>query len=388
MNFKVEPHTGLLVIAGSRAYGTFNSDSDVDVKGVCVPPRNYTMGFLHHFENADKPSEIQPFFDDLTPEEQAISRGVKLEGTIYEVRKFCRLAAGANPNILDVLFCREEEVRRCSGPLALLREHRDLFLSAKAKHTFSGYAISQLNRIKGHRKWIVNPPTHKPFREEFGLPEKAQIPTQHRAAMTAEINKQIDIWLGEATNIDGIDLPDLPMQTAHILKLMAATWYPGRDGADKESIMWDMAARYIGLGDNVIEIMQKEREFKSAAKNYKSYLKWKRERNPARYAMEIESGFDRKHGMHLVRLLRCGREILTTGKVNVWRGGIDAEELKAIRYNGAWSYDQLVEWAEQQDKDLNALYREKNYAVPHAPDMAALDQLCVDIVKQSYKEIT
>lgn len=63
----------------------------------------------------------------------------------------------------------------------------------------------------------------------------------------------------------------------------------------------------------------------------------------ARAELEAQHGYDTKHAMHLVRLLRMGEEILSTGRVNVRRE--DADELMAIR-KGALSYDQLLEQSE------------------------------------------
>lgn len=44
MNFDLKPHTILLTLAGSRAYGTNTFTSDVDLKGVCVPPKEFYLG--------------------------------------------------------------------------------------------------------------------------------------------------------------------------------------------------------------------------------------------------------------------------------------------------------------------------------------------------------
>jgi hypothetical protein len=85
-----------------------------------------------------------------------------------------------------------------------------------------------------------------------------------------------------------------------------------------------------------------------------------------------------KHGMHLVRLMRMCREILETGKVQVKRP--DREELLAIR-NGAWTYEQLLEWSAAQEAQMDALY--KASSLPHSPDRKALDQLCVALVQEA-----
>jgi hypothetical protein len=87
-----------------------------------------------------------------------------------------------------------------------------------------------------------------------------------------------------------------------------------------------------------------------------------------------------KHGMHLVRLMKMCKEILETGKVQVKRP--DREELLAIR-NGAWSYEQLLAWAEAAEKEMDELYRSS--PLPHAPDRKALDALCVELVEASLR---
>ena len=71
--------------------------------------------------------------------------------------------------------------------------------------------------------------------------------------------------------------------------------------------------------------------------------------------LEEQFGYDTKHAMHLVRLLRMGAEILSTGQVNVLRS--DATELLEIR-NGKWSYDELLEYATSMDNEIRGhLYR-------------------------------
>jgi hypothetical protein len=70
--------------------------------------------------------------------------------------------------------------------------------------------------------------------------------------------------------------------------------------------------------------------------------------------LEAKYGYDVKHSMHLVRLLRMGIEILETGKVNVKRP--DAEELIHIR-NGGWTYDALVEYAESMQRRIDDVYK-------------------------------
>ncbi|KKK59508.1 hypothetical protein LCGC14_3033670, partial [marine sediment metagenome] len=69
--------------------------------------------------------------------------------------------------------------------------------------------------------------------------------------------------------------------------------------------------------------------------------------NEVRSALEEEHGYDTKHAMHLVRLLRMGKEALEEGVLYVKRP--DAAELLEIR-DGAWTYDKCVAYAEDMDE--------------------------------------
>lgn len=149
-----------LTVHGSRAYGTNNENSDIDIKGIAIPDKEYLLGFKNNFEQ----TEIREPYDVV----------------IYSLQKFCKLASDCNPSIIEILFTDPKEWIYASPLYLKLYENRHLFLSKKVKNTFVGYALSQLKRAKTHREWLLNPPNKKPSREDFNLPvnKKVNISTQ------------------------------------------------------------------------------------------------------------------------------------------------------------------------------------------------------------------
>lgn len=97
-------------------------------------------------------------------------------------------------------------------------------------------------------------------------------------------------------------------------------------------------------------------------------------RNPARAALEARYGYDTKHAMHLVRLLRMGREVLQRGEVLVRRP--DAAELLAIRH-GEWSFERVVAEAHELLAALEGAGA--GSPLPEAPDERAADALVVEL---------
>ncbi len=366
--FDLVAHTELLVVGGSRAYGLHTPESDIDLKGCAVPPAAWLHGFARHFEQVDDPAGIGALAVLLSPEEQRIGSAHGLEGSVYALAKFMRLAADANPHVLDVLFCRDAEVRRVTDIGRALRNARHAFLSQRARDSFGGYAAAQLKRIRTHRSWLLHPPASPPRREDFGLPERSLLPKDQLGAARAAIARQLDRW---ELDLDGLAPPDALRVRAQIAERVAE-----QVTADR----FVLAGRAIGLHDDFIALMDRERRYGAARADYSRYQTWLANRNPARAALEAAHGYDTKHAAHLVRLLRMAREIVETGQVHVWRGDRDAEELSAIRA-GAWDYDALEAWAASATAALAEASTDT--PLPRRPDHDALDALCVRLTEQA-----
>jgi hypothetical protein len=115
-------------------------------------------------------------------------------------------------------------------------------------------------------------------------------------------------------------------------------------------------------------------EYDEAKVRWEQYWDWKKNRNEKRSVLEEQFGYDTKHAMHLVRLLRMGYEAVTEGVLRVRRP--DAEELLTVR-NGAWTYEQVVAYAEEMDAKVRAAV--ETSPLPKAPNTKLAAQLVMDV---------
>jgi predicted nucleotidyltransferase len=370
MEFNLTERTILLCLAGSRAYGINHDQSDVDVRGIAVATPEYYFGASKNFEQCDSKEHVNRTLRELaTPEFIELMDRVGSEGVIYDLRKFIRLATDTNPNILDVLFCTDDAVIFSNGVGQALRANRDLFVSKRAHHTYVGYAVSQLRRMRGHREWLTQPSEEPPKREDFGL-----TPTTPRnfSVVDAMIRSKMNDWNFDFTGVPEPTRLDI-MEKVHQTLLEMGTDY-------RSESRWVKACEHMDFSPELERMIIREKEYQVALNRYKQYQEWKVKRNKDRAAMESVHGYDVKHAAHLYRLLAMCREILESGQVNVNRRGIDAETILDIRA-GKWEYDRLMEFAESEKTALEALA--KTSTIPDVPRIREIDALCVDLMKRS-----
>jgi predicted nucleotidyltransferase len=294
---------------GSRAYNLARPDSDWDYKGIIIGPKAWYYGV----DGGPEQIELGP------------------DHVHFEVRKFCRLAEKANPTLLEVLFTEAEDRTVCTPLGERLVAARDIFLSKRVAGRFGGYALSQLKRIKTHRRWLLTPPKTKPTRAEYGLPERAVAAPEQLGAFEA---------MEERGTLEAMD-----------------------------------------VSANFMHLLVRERKYRAARKEWTLYQTWLKQRNPKRAALEERFGYDTKHALHLVRLMRMGREILEDGVVRVRRA--DRDELLSIR-DGAWSYDELIERAEALHARIKMAATTSS--LPDAADGEAINRLCIELIETALKE--
>ena len=310
MNFDIEPATIYKVRHGSWAYGLNTPESDVDIKGVCVEPLEYHYGFLHHFENLVEET----------------SKGYPTDLVIYSLKKFARLCADANPNVLEVLFVEDEDVLFINEFGQRLRDFRDNFLSKKAFHSCTGAAYAQIKRIKSHRSWLLNPPKEPPTREQFGLPTEFKMSKSELGAFEALVDKE----------------------------------------------------GFAELSREALTLYTREKAYKNKRLEWDQYQGWLKTRNAKRAELEAKYFYDTKYALNAIRWLKVSKELLETGKVNIKRKH-DREELMSIR-NGAMKYENLIEYAEKLEAECKLLY-DTSTVLPKAPNLKKIDEFVVQLTE-------
>lgn len=125
---KFNPGINLLLkgVVGSQAFGLASEDSDYDYQGMFFVP---TVELLK-----------------LSPDYKPSYKFENPDTTYHEVGKYCSLALGCNPTVLDLLWLDQYNVRTQLGTELINLRHN--FLSAKyVRDAYFGYATSQLGKL-------------------------------------------------------------------------------------------------------------------------------------------------------------------------------------------------------------------------------------------------
>lgn len=131
---------------GSVAYGVSNDNSDVDLYGFCIPPKELVFPHLSG-EIPGFGTQINRFqqYDPHHIDDPA--KGTQYDLAIYSIVKYFDLCMGCNPNMIDSLFTPRRCVRFSTPIGEMVRDNRRMFLHKGAWHKFKGYAYSQLHKI-------------------------------------------------------------------------------------------------------------------------------------------------------------------------------------------------------------------------------------------------
>jgi DNA-binding Xre family transcriptional regulator len=399
-------------LAGSYSYGTNTDTSDIDYRGIFVADPVYIRTpFFNITETKD------------TSEEDTV---------IYELNQFMRLVIDCNPTVLESLFVDKTHIVYTTPAYELLRSYAHKLLCSKIAFTTSGYAKSQLNRLSRHTRQATRLPIltklckllqvaydDKLIDNVFIVRECGNLVfdfmmtngylTDQGDPIISTLDQLYVRYNVLHTDRDQIKIICKPQQknfTSLIQWFDANTLLSSEFTIDDYNIghilipygtctygiykspsctIYDGVGNLIDADDyNMIEVAGalplvlirfNKSEYDQINDGYVKFWEWRSNRNPTRLAMEESFNYDGKHAMHLVRLLRIGEEVLTTGDYNVTRH--DARELLDIR-DGKWTYDELVEYAEEKDNHIRTVLYHSTH-LPKTPDYKLAAKLIIDV---------
>lgn len=345
-------------IAGSHAYGTQHSESDVDIRGIFILPARDHLA--------------------LTPPLKQVSDATN-DVTFYELRRFLELAADCNPNIIELLWTPKDCIKRLTPVMQLLWDRRQLFISQKAYHTFSGYAYAQIKRARGQNKWVNNP-------QQETAPDRNAYCWIIPADPAPDAQPMRPVGLRES----GINLGDChAAKLEHAADCYRLYAYPpgtargvfrGQSDVVVESIsLADERSRFVGL------LLFNRHGYERAQTDWRNYWGWRKNRNEARYRSQEagEIDYDAKNLMHCLRLLWSGGAILERGEPIVRFSGDRLKTLQDLRH-GRFSYEDVMALVEAEKTRLDALHAVSTLA--KKTNHSAIESLYFDCLRLWEKE--
>lgn len=320
MKLMVERNKILELEIGSHLYGTNTPESDKDYSGIFVADPKYYFG-LQKIEEVD--------MSIVSKDENGKNDKDAIDIKFYEVRKFVKLALDNNPNIIEQLFTPKPIFTNSFGNLLLSNAH--LFPHKGCAAKFLGYAKSQLHKMR------IKPENYTNLKDFYAWLDYNVISEETSLFTPTQL-------LAEMRYVPGLK---------NIVKFQA---------------------HHAQVGDLNISLTHKLSKVVSIV-----YERLSKVTN--REELYTKYGYDTKFGMHLIRLMFEGIDLLNYGKLIFPLPTWQRDSLMDIR-NGKWSMDSVITYAEELEIHLKDLENESK--LPNEPRTEEIDDLLIKIVKLNH----
>lgn len=251
--------------------------------------------------------------------------------TIYTFRKMVNLLLNCNPNCIEILATNPEHILIMREEGKMLRDNIKLFLSRKAARSFGGYATQQLRRLQNAlaRDSYLQPQKEKHILNSINILHLQEF-------YQPFTDEEIKLYIDDAVNED--------LETEIFLDINLKH-YPLRDFKNIHSEMSNVITEYGKLN----------------------------KRNKKKDELHLY-----KHGMHLIRLLIMGTEILKGEPVRTYRP--ERKFLLDIR-NEKYTFDQIFEMVDKYEAEF--VYAKQNSPLPLEPDYKRVNELVTEINRKA-----
>jgi uncharacterized protein len=141
-------NTQYLTIMGSSAYGVSTNDSDNDLYGVTIPPKEIIFPHLAgHIEGFGRQHNKFNCW-----QQHAVAYNERVyDFQVYSIVSYMNLCMENNPNMIDSLFTPRRCVVHITQSFQIIRDNRKLFLHKGSFYKLKGYAYAQLAKIKNKK---------------------------------------------------------------------------------------------------------------------------------------------------------------------------------------------------------------------------------------------
>lgn len=317
-----DPSLIAVSLGGSLSYGTERYDengellSDLDVRGICFAPKNTLLGMSNFEQKIDN----------------------KTDTVIYSLNKFASLAAGCNPNIIEMLdpTAHNKVFRTEIGER--LFANRQLFFSKVALKSFGGYASAQIDRLTNAvaRDAVTQPELEEHIKNSV---ERMIDAYQYKYS---EIGQYFKLYIDEASEAGAANGLEKELFCDVDLKHC-----PVRD--------------YQAFREDLINIVKTYGKINHRNRKDEDHLD--------------------KHAMHIIRLFLTGIDLLENGDIHTYRPK-DLQLLNDIRHgkyrleDGGYSKEFFELTA---DLDAKLKYAADHTVLPSKPNFDKINELVISL---------
>lgn len=353
-----------ITFGGSISYGLNTPESDVDIRGVCLPPKNtlFGCGFLDTYKDS-RVIVGQNGFEQFNDAET--------DTTIYSFTKLIKLLYKCNPNTIEMLGCIPEHYELMSEKGKKLIENREVFLSKLAYDSFAGYARGQFQRLKN----ALGKDSFGEFSRTISLADSIVRLNKHLEMTYPNYSKDmLDILITDKSGKE-IKKKNGNKIEAGDMKLLFT----------KDVVICDFKGYQIDPNEIEIRFNLKinnipSYEFSSITNEInttlKEFTKTVGHRNHKKDNYHLC-----KHAMHLIRLYLMGYDILTKHEIITFRKDEHdfLMDIKAGKYfTGTTFTEEFFEIVNNYDRMLE--YAFKDSTLPDTPDNKKVSEFARSIL--------
>jgi predicted nucleotidyltransferase len=302
------------VVSGSQLYGTTTPESDVDYSSVFMP----TAYDLFSLQKCD-------YINDSTKSSSEERRNTveDVDNQKYSLQRFMHLVLHGNPNLLEILFCKNPLIE--DPVFTPIKENVYRFVSRHVYDSFTGFAIAQKKKL------------------------------QYKALRFKQLANSLD-WF-ETKRQDQIADPSAQMSEEDAVFLNGVlSEYKGRKN-NRESF-------HHGLPMKVI--------YEKVKEEYESYG-WRVHTDTF-----DRLGYDVKFGAHAIRLFHEGIQLLTNQGLEFPITGQAYDDIMAVR-RGEVGIEEFYEICNRYEEDNRKAYA--STGVLDSPDWNWANKYLVDTLE-------